>query len=379
MIPSNRLQIPPPSHRHFSSLARRLGRIFAHAYFHHREAFEQAEAESSLYARFLSLSAKFDLVPNEFLVIPANASSTGNGDEEDKNGESGGFRLREVKFGTSYDPRRSVRGGSGGAQYQLQRSFQDEFLAVPRTKKLSQQYQQYPHQPQLSRQQLQHGSQQIQRQLTSVNVSSMGGAESPRKTGRNRTHTMVLSEATHVAEELAKAAVVRAEKEQKERREEEAKAREEVDREQQERDEAEGKAKQETEEQTSEQGEQKDGVAESIEENVGEDERAGKSTADVLTEEESAVETLLATPESEPTEKEAKLSESEEPDATPAKVGGEESGTQEVDIATASIAEMAETSDAEKGEAAPETDTEVEVKDSVEAEAEAPKDAKEAS
>lgn len=207
----------------------------------------------------------------------------------------------------------------------------------------------------------------------------MGGAESPRKTGRNRTHTMVLSEATHVAEELAKAAVVRAEKEEKERREEEAKAREEVEREQQERDEAEGKAKQVTEEQTSEQGEQKDGVAESIEENVGEGERAGKSTADVLTEEESAVETLLATPESEPTEKEAKLSESEEPDATPAKVGGEESGTQEVDIATASIAEMAETSDAEKGEAAPEADTEVEVKDSVEAEAEAPKDAKEAS
>ncbi|KAJ7274875.1 Mob1/phocein [Mycena rebaudengoi] len=66
----SRLQVPPTSHRHFSSLARRLGRIFAHAYFHHREAFEQAEAESSLYARFLALTDKFDLVPAEFLVIP---------------------------------------------------------------------------------------------------------------------------------------------------------------------------------------------------------------------------------------------------------------------------------------------------------------------
>ncbi|KAJ6608264.1 Mob1/phocein, partial [Mycena sp. CBHHK59/15] len=69
----SRLQIPPTSHRHFTSLARRLGRIFAHAYFHHREAFEQAEAESSLYARFLALTEKFDLVPADFLVIPPRA------------------------------------------------------------------------------------------------------------------------------------------------------------------------------------------------------------------------------------------------------------------------------------------------------------------
>ncbi|VDC03106.1 unnamed protein product [Peniophora sp. CBMAI 1063] len=66
----SRLSIPPTSNRHFSSLARRLGRIFAHAFFHHREIFEQAEAESSLYARFLALTSRFDLVPPEFLVIP---------------------------------------------------------------------------------------------------------------------------------------------------------------------------------------------------------------------------------------------------------------------------------------------------------------------
>ncbi|THH08578.1 hypothetical protein EW146_g8946 [Bondarzewia mesenterica] len=71
----SRLSIPQSSHRHFSSLARRLGRIFAHAYFHHREVFEQAEAESALYARFLALTSKFDLVPPEFLVIPQRAST----------------------------------------------------------------------------------------------------------------------------------------------------------------------------------------------------------------------------------------------------------------------------------------------------------------
>ena len=68
-----RINIPQPSHRHFGSLARRLGRIFAHAYFHHREVFEQAEAESSLYARFLALTCKFDLVPQEFLIIPTSS------------------------------------------------------------------------------------------------------------------------------------------------------------------------------------------------------------------------------------------------------------------------------------------------------------------
>ncbi|KAF8641815.1 hypothetical protein AX16_009795 [Volvariella volvacea WC 439] len=75
----SRLQIPQSSNRHFSSLARRLSRIFAHAYFHHREIFEQAEAESSLYARFLALTSKFELVPAEFLVIPFR----GSGDEDE--------------------------------------------------------------------------------------------------------------------------------------------------------------------------------------------------------------------------------------------------------------------------------------------------------
>ncbi|KAF8516575.1 Mob1/phocein, partial [Hysterangium stoloniferum] len=69
----SRLSIPPSSHRHFPSLARRLGRIFAHAYHHHRALFAAAEAESALYARFLALSKRFELVPGDFLVIPTAA------------------------------------------------------------------------------------------------------------------------------------------------------------------------------------------------------------------------------------------------------------------------------------------------------------------
>jgi hypothetical protein len=77
------LQIPHTSHRHFISLARRFGYIFAHSYFHYREAFEQAEAESSLYARFLALTSKFDLVPAEFLVIPPRLTLSDGNDIRD--------------------------------------------------------------------------------------------------------------------------------------------------------------------------------------------------------------------------------------------------------------------------------------------------------
>jgi hypothetical protein len=70
------ITIPQASQRHFASLARRLGRIFAHAYFQHREAFEQTEAESSLYSRYLALTSTYDLVPADYLNIPARDSAT---------------------------------------------------------------------------------------------------------------------------------------------------------------------------------------------------------------------------------------------------------------------------------------------------------------
>ncbi|KAH7911185.1 Mob1/phocein [Hygrophoropsis aurantiaca] len=56
-----------------SFLPRAPPRTHIHAYFHHREAFEQVEAESSLYSRFLRLTAEFELVPSEFPVILESA------------------------------------------------------------------------------------------------------------------------------------------------------------------------------------------------------------------------------------------------------------------------------------------------------------------
>ena len=162
------LSIPQTSHRHFSSLARRLGRIFAHAYFHHREAFEQAEAESSLYARFLALTTKFDLVPPEFLVIPSRLSSyDGRGDDR-----------REIDvqpprlLAAAVDPQGERDRDNLQSQQRLGPAWEHP---LPRSPGRS-----------------------------PPGLGPEPGRDSPRRFGRNRTDTMVFSEASGVVEELAK-------------------------------------------------------------------------------------------------------------------------------------------------------------------------------
>ncbi|KAL1921009.1 uncharacterized protein VTP21DRAFT_11644 [Calcarisporiella thermophila] len=66
----SRISIPDSSVKHFQSIARRLYRIFAHAYYRHREAFESFENETHLYTRFLRLSEVFNLVPKSLIIIP---------------------------------------------------------------------------------------------------------------------------------------------------------------------------------------------------------------------------------------------------------------------------------------------------------------------
>ncbi|TFK98434.1 Mob1/phocein [Pterulicium gracile] len=177
----SRLQIPTSSYRHFSSLARRLGRIFAHAYFHHREAFEQAEAESSLYARFLALTAKFDLVPAEFLVIPSSSHGEGAGEGEGRGGEG----WKEVQpprlLGAApipHDDEADAEGGGPGPKEDRDRSSNSND---------STSYQEGGP-PGLSNQGSDLGS----------GFGSGRGLK-----GRNRTDTMVFSEGYNVAEEIA--------------------------------------------------------------------------------------------------------------------------------------------------------------------------------
>ncbi|KAG2060062.1 Mob1/phocein [Suillus hirtellus] len=157
----SRLSIPATSYRHFSSLARRLGRIFAHAYFHHREAFEQAEAESSLYARFLKLTSQFDLVPTEFLVIPPGTVLSGRrGRDEDVE-----------------PPRLLAAAVNPPREREDQNAPTAEQAQPPNVREKS---------------------------PPGLSSDSPHGTDSPRRLGRNRTDTMVFSEAYNAGEELAK-------------------------------------------------------------------------------------------------------------------------------------------------------------------------------
>ncbi|KAK9900460.1 Mob1/phocein [Cystobasidium minutum MCA 4210] len=79
----SRINIPPTSLKHFTSIARRLYRIFAHAWYHHRELFDLCESSTSLYERFLALSIEYDLVPRELLTIPSQHEQSQSADSSD--------------------------------------------------------------------------------------------------------------------------------------------------------------------------------------------------------------------------------------------------------------------------------------------------------
>jgi hypothetical protein len=137
--------------------------VFAHAYYHHRDAFEQAEAESSLYARFTALSARFALVPQDFLVIPPRGQDEVP-EHAPREPPPSSMHGREPghDFGIPAEP---------GLPPQQSESSMDEFDPL---------------------------------QIPPTNFGGLDREASPnRRAGRTRTDTMVLSEASALAEQLA--------------------------------------------------------------------------------------------------------------------------------------------------------------------------------
>ncbi|RKP14634.1 Mob1/phocein [Piptocephalis cylindrospora] len=67
----SRLSIQPSSLKHFQSISRRLYRLFAHAWYAHREVFDSFESETYLYDRFMKLSKKYGLISESVSLAPA--------------------------------------------------------------------------------------------------------------------------------------------------------------------------------------------------------------------------------------------------------------------------------------------------------------------
>eukprot|EP00026_Physarum_polycephalum_P016467 Phypoly_transcript_17380.p1 GENE.Phypoly_transcript_17380~~Phypoly_transcript_17380.p1 ORF type:complete len:221 (-),score=32.30 Phypoly_transcript_17380:43-705(-) len=66
----SRVSISESSLKYFQSIARRLYRVFSHAYFHHRDLFDQVENETRLCERFVRFSTRFKLIPKKLQIIP---------------------------------------------------------------------------------------------------------------------------------------------------------------------------------------------------------------------------------------------------------------------------------------------------------------------
>lgn len=65
--------VPPDSAKYFQSMARRLYRIFAHVYYHHRQVFAETEAERHLCARFSHFVMRYQLMSPSMLLVPQDA------------------------------------------------------------------------------------------------------------------------------------------------------------------------------------------------------------------------------------------------------------------------------------------------------------------
>lgn len=70
---ATRTEVSPVNAKYFQSMARRLYRIFAHVYYHHRQIFDEMEAEMHLCARFSHFVMKFNLMSPSMLLVPQDA------------------------------------------------------------------------------------------------------------------------------------------------------------------------------------------------------------------------------------------------------------------------------------------------------------------
>lgn len=126
----------------------------------------QAEVESSLYRRFLALSEKFELVPPDFLPIPSDAFASAMGGDEDQGRDVPAPRL----LSASLDPSHSTQMLHQEPEPSLAASSSSQHLSVD---------------------------------IDTRSPPGLAAEGSPRRVGRNRTDTMVPSEASSIIEELA--------------------------------------------------------------------------------------------------------------------------------------------------------------------------------
>nr|CAG4646491.1 EOG090X0BA8 [Macrothrix elegans] len=74
----SRVSIKESSVAKLGSVCRRVYRIFSHAYFHHRNLFDEFENETFLCRRFTEFVTKYNLMSKEILIVPILEGIDGN-------------------------------------------------------------------------------------------------------------------------------------------------------------------------------------------------------------------------------------------------------------------------------------------------------------
>ena len=72
---------PQASMRHLTNIFRRLYRIFAHAWFQHRDVFRQVENTDGLYVFFKTVCDVYELIPQDNYTVPEEAERLAASDE----------------------------------------------------------------------------------------------------------------------------------------------------------------------------------------------------------------------------------------------------------------------------------------------------------
>lgn len=86
----SRVSIKENSAQKLSSVARRIYRIFSHAYCHHRTLFNDFEEKTYLCKRFTRYVIKYGLMTNDNLIVPLSVLGleSEKGEEEEGEGQS---------------------------------------------------------------------------------------------------------------------------------------------------------------------------------------------------------------------------------------------------------------------------------------------------
>jgi len=69
---SSRVSIPSSSTKHLFQIVRRLYRLFAHTYYHHKDIFNIFESEMHLCARFTMFAKRFKMMSADNFIINEN-------------------------------------------------------------------------------------------------------------------------------------------------------------------------------------------------------------------------------------------------------------------------------------------------------------------